>query len=56
MAKVFNICPYKHKYELVNWLTTYQGWSISHANNLRKKQLYAIWYKWQDAVNGERNA
>ena len=38
-------CPYKYKYELVHYLVRYQGWLYSDAIKLRKKQLYAIWYK-----------
>lgn len=38
-------CPYKYKYELVEWLVRYKGWKITQANQLSKKQLYAIWYK-----------
>ena len=39
------ICPYKYKYELVHYLVRYQGWLYSNAMKLKKKQLYAIWYK-----------
>ena len=42
---VTKYCPYKYKYELVNWLVSCKGWTISQANALKKAQLYAIWYK-----------
>jgi len=38
-------CPYKFKYELINWLITYKQWSKTNATKLSKKQLYAIWYR-----------
>ena len=37
-------CPYKHKYELVNWLVITRGYNKAKLNKLNKKQLYAIWY------------
>jgi len=44
MSYTYLRCPYKHKYELVNWLVRTRKWKKSHANKLTKKQLYAIWY------------
>ena len=38
-------CPYRFKYELVDWLTKTRKYTKSQANKLTKKQLYAIWYK-----------
>ncbi len=38
-------CPYKYKYELVEWAIKYKCWSPAAINKLTKKQLYAIWYK-----------
>ena len=38
-------CPYKYKYELVHFLVRYQGWQYTEANKLKKKELYALWYK-----------
>jgi len=38
------MCPYKYKYELVEWAVKYKGWKRSTVNTLSKKQLYAIWY------------
>jgi len=38
-------CPYKYKYELVDWIVTIFNISKSKANKLNKDQLYAIWYK-----------
>tara|TARA_R100000789_G_C2885577_1_gene115885 strand:- start:79 stop:273 length:195 start_codon:yes stop_codon:yes gene_type:complete len=38
-------CPYKYKYELVQWLVVYKGWTNTNANKLSKRQCYAIWYK-----------
>ena len=40
-------CPYKHKYQLVNWAVEYFGWSRTTTQQLSKQQLYAIWYKTQ---------
>ena len=40
-----NYCPYKYKYQLVQWLVTYKGWTNTNANKLSKRQCYAIWYK-----------
>ena len=40
-----NACPYKHKYELVEWLVKYRSFTKAGANKLSKKQCYAIWYK-----------
>ena len=37
-------CPYKYKYELVDWLVNMYGWTKSRANSMKKKQLYAIYY------------
>jgi len=37
-------CPFKYKWELVDWLTTYHNWDKATANQLTKKQCYAIWY------------
>lgn len=38
-------CPYRYKWQLVNWLVRDRGWERKNANKLRKNQLYAIWYK-----------
>lgn len=38
-------CPFKYKYELVDWLVTYKGFTKSAANKLTKSQCFAIWYK-----------
>ena len=37
-------CPYRYKYELVDWLVNMYGWTKSRANSMKKKQLYAIYY------------
>ena len=37
-------CPYRKKYELVEWLIKYRGFTKSQANRLTKRQCYAIWY------------
>ena len=39
------MCPYKYKYELVDFFVNYKGWNYNQANKLSKKQLYAIYYK-----------
>ena len=41
-----NYCPYKYKYELVNWAIKYRGFSKSKANAMSKAQLYAIFYNY----------
>ena len=39
-------CPFKRKYELINWaIRNHPEWTTTHINKLSKKQLYAIWYK-----------
>ena len=38
-------CPYKYKYELVDWAVKHYGWISWKVDQLSKKQLYAIWYK-----------
>ena len=38
-------CPYSHKWQLVQWAVEYKGFRQSTANNMTKRQLYAIWYK-----------
>lgn len=38
-------CPYKFKYELVNWVVSIRKMKRTNANQLTKKQLYAIWYQ-----------
>ena len=37
-------CPYRYKWQLVDWLVKYKGWKRSHANKLKRNQLYAIYY------------
>jgi len=37
-------CPYRYKYELVRWATKRFNISESKANDMKKKQLYAIWF------------
>ena len=37
-------CPYRKKYELVNWLVKYRGFTKTKAERLTKRQCYAIWY------------
>ena len=41
----FKRCPYKYKYQLVNWLVKHRNWNKCQALCLTKPQLYAIWYK-----------
>ena len=38
-------CPFKYKYELVDWFVEQRGWKKSEANMLEKRTLYAIWYR-----------
>lgn len=35
-------CPYKYKYELVEWYNRY--YKRTNGNSKKKAQLYAIWY------------
>ena len=37
-------CPYKYKYELVNWASNRFNRTKSFFNSKSKKQLYAIYY------------
>ena len=37
-------CPYRHKYELVNWASAYFKEGTSRFNKMSKKQLYAIFF------------
>jgi len=39
-----NYCPYKYKYELVNWASNRFNRTKSFFNSKSKKQLYAIYY------------
>ena len=38
-------CPYRYKWQFVQWLVKDKGWKQSHANKLTIKQCYAIYYK-----------
>jgi len=38
-------CPYSYKWQLVDWVVEHKGFRRSTANNMTKRQLYAIWYK-----------
>jgi len=37
-------CPYRYKYELVDWAMNRFKMKKSKANSMSKKQLYAIWF------------
>ena len=37
-------CPYRFKWQLVDWAVEYKGFTYSRANNASKSKLYAIWY------------
>ena len=37
-------CPYRYKYQFVNWLVTYKGWKASDAKRLTLRQMYGIYY------------
>ena len=39
-----NYCPYKYKYELVNWASKRFNRTKGFFNSKSKKQLYAIYY------------
>jgi hypothetical protein len=39
-----NYCPYKYKYELVDWASSRFDKPKSYFNKMAKKQLYAIYY------------
>ena len=38
-------CPYRFKYEFVQWLIKYKGWKRADANKLKLNQCKAIYYK-----------
>ena len=38
-------CLYRYKWQLVDALVKYHGWTRAKANKLKHKQLYAVWYK-----------
>lgn len=38
-------CPYKYKYQLVEWVVKFGNMTRYVASQLTKKQLYAIWFK-----------
>ena len=43
-----SFCPYKHKYQLVDWAFSYfKGTPKSKYQRMSRKQLYAIWFKVQ---------
>ena len=43
-----SFCPYRHKYELVDWAFSYfKGTPKSKYQRMSRKQLYAIWFKVQ---------
>jgi hypothetical protein len=46
-----NECPYKRKYELVDWAVKHKKWSKSSVEKLTKLQLLAIWYKEVEQVD-----
>jgi len=55
-----NKCPYKYKYQLVEWSVEYFHSPKSHFTKMSKKQLYALWYnaeeaskQWNDIVENE---
>ena len=37
-------CPYRYKYQFVQWLVKYKGWKRSDANKLTIRQCYGIYY------------
>ena len=37
-------CPYRYKYELVDWATKRWPSRASKFKSMKKSQLYAIWY------------
>jgi len=39
------ICPYNKKWQLVEWAVKYFNQPKSKFNRMKKKQLYAIWYR-----------
>jgi hypothetical protein len=45
MSRDSSYCPYRFKYELVDWVVRYRGFTVSAAQSLTKKQLYAIYHK-----------
>ena len=48
-------CPYKYKYQLVEWCLSYfKGASKSKYQRMSQKQLYAIWYSVMKSKNERR--
>ena len=41
-------CPYKYRYQLIQWICDNTKWNKSTINKLTRMQLYAIWYKMGD--------
>ena len=46
-------CPYKYKHELVTYVVRHLGFSLSKAQKMTKKQLYAIYYKKPHGISVE---
>lgn len=38
-------CPYKYKWQLVDWAVLHKGLRRSALIKMTKRQLYALWYK-----------
>ena len=39
------VCPFRYKEDLVNWAQSYFKRPQSKYNEMKKQQLYAIWYE-----------
>ena len=37
-------CPFKYRYELVEWAIKYMNIKPSKVKAMKKNQLYAMWY------------
>ena len=44
MFKMYINCPFKYKYQLVDFFATRYNAKKSKYNKMPKKQLYAMWY------------
>ena len=43
--KPLGLCPYRYKWQLVDWAVSYFNQPSNIFRRMSKKQLYAIWYK-----------
>jgi len=39
------LCPFQYKWQLVKWASKYFGEKDHKFNKMKKKQLYALWFR-----------